>query len=68
MYQQCRQLQLVVYKSSKGNDTIVRMRTFPQGYTILPEPGGLEDQNYRLFEFFGEFMDGERLAFFKPRN
>jgi hypothetical protein len=68
LYQQCRQLQLVSYKTSKGKDTVLRMRTFPQGYTILPEPGSLCDQPHRLFEFFGEFMDGERFAFFNPRN
>jgi hypothetical protein len=47
---------------------MIRTLTFPTGYHAFPEDGGVLDQPYRLMEFFGEFMSGERLAFFRPRK
>jgi hypothetical protein len=68
LYDMCRSLTPYTRKSSKGKDTMITIQTFPTGYALLPEEGSLLDQPYRLMEFFGEFMDGERLAFFRPRK
>ena len=37
---------------------------FPVGITSFPEPGGLLDQPYRMWEFFEIFLNAERKAVF----
>jgi hypothetical protein len=68
IYDECRTLQVHEQQYSKGKDQMIRTLTFPTGYHALPQMGGILDQPYRLMEFFGEFMSGERQAFFRPRK
>jgi hypothetical protein len=64
IYTDCRGTQLVVYQTSKAGKEMQVMASYPTGYDHLPYEGGVMDQPYRLMEFFGEFMNGERRAFF----
>lgn len=68
LYDECRTLTVHAQQYSKGKEQMIRTLTFPTGYHYLPNEGGMLDQPYRLMEFFGEFMSGERLAFFRPRK
>jgi len=40
----------------------IRITPKTTGYSILPMPGGLLDQPYRLMEFFAFFRDGDSMA------
>lgn len=64
LYDVCRTRQLVVYQTSKAGKEVQVTASYPAGYSVLPYEGGLLDQPHRLMEFFDEFMQGERRAFF----
>ena len=67
-YVQCRSQQLFFWETTKGSGkeqkTVRKAVPFTQGWSVLPEPGGLMDQPYRMFEFFEIFMRAERQATF----
>lgn len=57
---------LTVQKTKgQGRDakTIQYVLPYPTGWSVLPDPGGLLDQPYRLMEFFSIFMRAERHIF-----
>jgi hypothetical protein len=63
-YQVCRTIQIVVVKRSKGSGKDAREEQvlvyWPQGFSILPEPGGLNNQSYYDVRLFSAFLAGER--------
>jgi hypothetical protein len=67
-YDSCRVLAVHSQQYSKGKDNMIRTLTFPTGYSILPNAGGLLDQPHYLMELFDAFMDGERFAFAHPKG
>jgi len=50
-------------ETTKNKKTYSKILHYTTGLAILPEPGGLLDQPYRLMEFFDLFQDGDRMAF-----
>lgn len=65
LYIMCKKVELVTYTMQKGNSTVNRMEPFTSGLMLLPDAGGILDQDYRTMEFFQEFMVGERSTFGK---
>jgi hypothetical protein len=55
----------VVKGSGNSQKVHKKIVPFPTGFTVLPEEGGMLDQPYRLMEYFGEFIRGERQAQYK---
>jgi hypothetical protein len=65
----CRQQNVIVWESSPSKDkTQVHIVPFTVGLAQLPYAGGVEDQPYRMMEFFSEFMDAERNVFFNTKH
>ena len=63
-YQMCRTVQLSVVKRGKGSGKDAREEQvlvyWPQGFSILPDPGGLNNQGYLTMRLFAAFLSGER--------
>lgn len=47
--------------ASKGKTKMVFV-PYTTGLAVLPSAGGVEDQPMRLFEFFKQFIAGDRVA------
>lgn len=66
LYLMSRQRSVVVATVPKGKDQQKSViASYTTGYGVLPEPGGLLDQPYRLMEFWSLFLDGDRIATLK---
>lgn len=63
-YQMCRTVQLTAIKRGKGSGKDAKEEQvlvyWPQGFSILPEPGGLNNQGYFSMRMFAAFLSGER--------
>lgn len=72
MYRYCRNEQLFTVDVTKGSGkeqkTFTKILPYPTGYSVLPEPGGILDQPYRLIEFFEIFLRAERRVAFRIIN
>jgi hypothetical protein len=64
LYLLCRAQTVIVYSESKGKDkTVQKIRPYTTGFGILPDEGGLQDQNHRLLSFMEIFLNGEHDGF-----
>lgn len=68
MYEKCRQMQIIqtegVKGSGKSQQRILKTTMYPTGFGVLPYGGGINDQPYRMMEFFEIFFAAERNAAF----
>jgi hypothetical protein len=65
MYLEARNRSIVTTTLPKGKEQKLVIVPFTTGYAVLPAPGGLLDQPYRLMEFWSLFMEGDRTATIK---
>jgi hypothetical protein len=62
LYVSCRSQDLVIAEIPKGDKTFIRITPKTTGYAVLPLPGGMLDQPYRLMEFMSHFRTGDQMA------
>lgn len=60
---------VIVYQESKGKDkTVQKIRPYTTGFNVLPDAGGLLDQNHRLLSFFEIFLQAEHEAYARDKR
>jgi len=66
LYRLCRaqEMMIVEVNSPDGKRATKKFVAHTTGLSILPAPGGVLEQPYRLMEFFSHFIEGDRQATF----
>ena len=62
---QCRSVQLFHMSIERKSKTDHKVVEFVNGYSTLPEAGGMLDQSVWLMEIFDQFRAGENAVAFK---
>lgn len=68
LYLSCRQQSVVTYQTSKGKETVQKLKTFTTGFIQLPEEGGILDQPHRVMTFMESFLQGDEHGFWNDKR